>query len=87
MGAILIRCPTMNQLVPVGIDTDKDTFKKSLQRDGGAHCVPAVRREARVVDDGRCARHNWPARASQVARRVFPTALLPKFGTDRGVWS
>jgi hypothetical protein len=27
MGAILIRCPTMNQLVPVGIDTDKDTFK------------------------------------------------------------
>jgi hypothetical protein len=27
MGAILIRCPTTKQLVPVGIDTDKDSFK------------------------------------------------------------
>lgn len=26
MGAIMIRCPTMNQLVPVGIDTDKESF-------------------------------------------------------------
>jgi hypothetical protein len=26
MGAILIRCPTTNQLVPVGIDTDKESF-------------------------------------------------------------
>lgn len=27
MGAIMIRCPTTNQLVPVGIDTDKDSFQ------------------------------------------------------------
>lgn len=27
MGTILIRCPTTNELVPVGIDTDIDTFK------------------------------------------------------------
>lgn len=27
MGTILIRCPTTNELVPVGIDTDKDSFK------------------------------------------------------------
>jgi hypothetical protein len=27
MGAIMIRCPTTKQLVPVGIDTDKDSFK------------------------------------------------------------
>lgn len=26
MGAILIRCPTTNELVPVGIDTDKESF-------------------------------------------------------------
>jgi len=26
MGAIMIRCPTTKQLVPVGIDTDKDSF-------------------------------------------------------------
>jgi len=26
MGAIMIRCPTTNELVSVGIDTDKDTF-------------------------------------------------------------
>jgi hypothetical protein len=26
MGAIMIRCPTTNELVPVGIDTDKDSF-------------------------------------------------------------
>jgi hypothetical protein len=26
MGAIMIRCPTTQQLVPVGIDTDKDSF-------------------------------------------------------------
>jgi hypothetical protein len=27
MGAIMIRCPTTKQLVPVGIDTDKESFK------------------------------------------------------------
>jgi hypothetical protein len=26
MGAIMIRCPTTSQLVPVGIDTDTDSF-------------------------------------------------------------
>jgi hypothetical protein len=26
MGAIMIRCPTKNELVAVGIDTDKDSF-------------------------------------------------------------
>ena len=26
MGAIMIRCPTTGELVPVGIDTDKDSF-------------------------------------------------------------
>jgi hypothetical protein len=26
MGAILIRCPNTQELVPVGIDTDKETF-------------------------------------------------------------
>ncbi len=26
MGAIMIRCPTTDQLVPVGINTDKDSF-------------------------------------------------------------
>jgi hypothetical protein len=26
MGAIVIRCPTTNQLVPVGIEMDKDSF-------------------------------------------------------------
>ena len=26
MGAILIRCTTTQELVPVGIDTDKDSF-------------------------------------------------------------
>jgi hypothetical protein len=26
MGAIMIRCPTTQQLVPVGIDTDKESF-------------------------------------------------------------
>ena len=26
MGAIMIRCPTTDQLVPVGIDTDKNSF-------------------------------------------------------------
>ncbi len=26
MGAIMIRCPATDQLVPVGIDTDKDSF-------------------------------------------------------------
>lgn len=26
MGAILIRCPTTNELVPVGIDTDMESF-------------------------------------------------------------
>jgi hypothetical protein len=27
MGTILIRCTTRNELVPVGIETDIDTFK------------------------------------------------------------
>jgi len=27
MGAIVIRCPTTNQLVPVGIEMDNDSFK------------------------------------------------------------
>jgi hypothetical protein len=27
MGAIMIRCPATNELVPVGIDTDKDSFQ------------------------------------------------------------
>lgn len=27
MGAIMIRCPATDELVPVGIDTDKDTFQ------------------------------------------------------------
>lgn len=27
MGAIMIRCPATDQLIPVGIDTDKDTFQ------------------------------------------------------------
>ena len=27
MGAILIRCPTTNELVPVGINTDRDSFE------------------------------------------------------------
>jgi hypothetical protein len=27
MGAIMIRCPTTNQLVAVGIDTDKESFE------------------------------------------------------------
>jgi hypothetical protein len=26
MGAIMIRCPATKELIPVGIDTDKDTF-------------------------------------------------------------
>jgi len=26
MGAIMIRCPATNELIPVGIDTDKDSF-------------------------------------------------------------
>ena len=26
MGAIMIRCPTTDELIPVGIDTDRDTF-------------------------------------------------------------
>ena len=26
MGAIMIRCPKTDQLIPVGIDTDKDSF-------------------------------------------------------------
>jgi hypothetical protein len=26
MGAIMIRCPTTQQLISVGIDTDSDTF-------------------------------------------------------------
>lgn len=26
MGAIMIRCPATNELIPVGIDTDRDTF-------------------------------------------------------------
>ena len=26
MGAIMIRCPTTQQLVPVGIDTDRESF-------------------------------------------------------------
>lgn len=26
MGAIMIRCPATNELVPVGIDTDRDSF-------------------------------------------------------------
>ena len=27
MGAIMIRCPATNELIPVGIDTDADTFR------------------------------------------------------------
>lgn len=27
MGAIMIRCPVTDELVPVGIDTDRDTFQ------------------------------------------------------------
>ena len=27
MGAIMIRCPTTQQLVPVGIDTDRESFE------------------------------------------------------------
>lgn len=27
MGAIMIRCPATDELIHVGIDTDKDTFK------------------------------------------------------------
>ena len=27
MGAIMIRCPATNQLIPVGINTDKDSFE------------------------------------------------------------
>jgi hypothetical protein len=27
MGAIMIRCPTTKQLIPVGIDTDRDSFQ------------------------------------------------------------
>ena len=26
MGAIMIRCPATNELIPVGIDADRDTF-------------------------------------------------------------
>jgi len=26
MGAIMIRCPKTDELIPVGIDTDKDSF-------------------------------------------------------------
>jgi hypothetical protein len=26
MGAIMIRCPKTDELIPVGIDTDRDTF-------------------------------------------------------------
>jgi hypothetical protein len=26
MGAIMIRCPTTDELIPVGIDTDHDSF-------------------------------------------------------------
>jgi hypothetical protein len=26
MGAIMIRCPKTDQLIPVGIDTDQDSF-------------------------------------------------------------
>jgi len=26
MGAIMIRCPATNELIPVGIDTDRDSF-------------------------------------------------------------
>jgi hypothetical protein len=26
MGAIMIRCPATDELIPVGIDTDRDTF-------------------------------------------------------------
>ena len=27
MGAILIRCPTTDQLIPVGINTDQESFE------------------------------------------------------------
>jgi hypothetical protein len=48
MGAILIRCPTTDQLVPVGIDTDKDSFD----------ALPNV--EARAVRCPHCGKdHTW----------------------------
>ena len=48
MGAILIRCPTTNELVPVGIDTDKDSFE----------ALPTV--EARAIRCPLCGKdHPW----------------------------
>jgi hypothetical protein len=48
MGAIMIRCPATNELIPVGIDADRDTF-------GG---LPDVK--AAPVDCPACGgKHSW----------------------------
>lgn len=48
MGAIMIRCPVTNELIPVGIDTDQDSFR----------ALPDV--EARPVRCPACGgQHSW----------------------------
>ena len=48
MGAIMIRCPATNELIPVGIDADRDTFAG----------LPDVR--AAPVDCPACGgKHSW----------------------------
>ncbi len=32
MGAIMIRCPKTDELIPVGIDTDQDTFRRLCRK-------------------------------------------------------
>ena len=64
MGAIMIRCPATDELIPVGIDTDSDTFRS----------LPNV--EARPVLCPACgAYHAWSKRDA-----VLETTMRIKSG-------
>ena len=63
MGAIMIRCPATDKLIPVGIDTDRDTFAS----------LPEV--EARPVHCPACGgQHTWSKKDAvlETTMRVRP---------------
>jgi hypothetical protein len=47
MGAIMIRCPSTNELIPVGIDTDRDSFQSLPEVEASPVRCPACGEEHR----------------------------------------
>ena len=58
MGAIMIRCPKTDELIPVGIDTDRDTFAGLPDVAAQPVRCPACGGAARMVEEGRRARND-----------------------------